>query len=309
MSRIRIAASPHIVLEVLEGAREETCHFSSHEGKALANTRRDAPLPVPQVVAVHNDLVQESSPALRQYVKIEELLSKRSDLSTFLVHLTRTQAGQSAKDRLKAIIKDRRIQLGTPMGQAVSTLNAEEVSTDSQKCVCFTETPLENVKFMLGAIEGRRCEFEPYGVAITKRHGRKNGVNPIWYVDITPGHEWLTNPLNELVKEAIKSQVPFADCPISKITPFIEQMGSGKGATGASYRKEFWWEREWRSTSSVCLGSRLLVLCPEDEIEEFEKVKDELDVRVGASFIDPRWSLEQIIASLAGFPTDEVSLG
>ena len=169
-------------------------------------------------------------------MKIEELLSKRSDLSTFLVHLTRSQDGQSAKERLKAIIGDRRVELGTSMGQAVSTLKAKQVSTDSQKCVCFTETPLENVKFMLGAIEGRQCQFEPYGVAITKRHGRKNGVNPIWYVDITPGHDWLTNPLNKLVEEALQSQVPFEDCPISKITPFIEQMGSGAGAAGGGYR-------------------------------------------------------------------------
>lgn len=242
-------------------------------------------------------------------MKIEELLSKRSDLSTFLVHLTRSQDGQSAKDRLKAIIGDRRVELGTPMGQAVSTLKAQKVSTDSQKCVCFTETPLENVKFMLGAIEGRQCQFEPYGVAITKRHGRKNGVNPIWYVDITPGHDWLTNPLNKLVEEALQSQVPFEDCPISKITPFIEQMGSGAGAAGGGYRKEFWWEREWRSTSSVHLGSRLLVLCPEDEFAEFKAVIDALDVMVKASFIDPRWSLEQIIASLAGFPPDEIHLG
>jgi hypothetical protein len=245
-------------------------------------------------------------------VKIEDLLSKRSDLSTFLVHLTRTQDGQSAKDRLKAIIKGRQVELGTPMGQAVSLLKAKQVSADSQRCVCFTETPLENVKFMLGAIEGRQCQFEPYGVAITKRHGRKSGVNPIWYVDITPGHDWITNPLNKLVEDALQSQVPFADCAIAKITPFIEQMGSGQGAAGGGYRKEFWWEREWRSTSAVSLGWRLLVLCPEDEIDEFKQfvktVSEEQDVMIKASFIDPRWSLEEIIASLAGFPPDEIHL-
>jgi hypothetical protein len=85
-------------------------------------------------------------------VKIEELLSKRSDLSTFLVHLTRTQDGMTAKERLKGIVSARRVALGTPMGQAVSTLKAKHVSTDSQKCVCFMETPLEKVKFMLGEI-------------------------------------------------------------------------------------------------------------------------------------------------------------
>jgi hypothetical protein len=51
------------------------------------------------------------------------------------------------------------------------------------------------------------------------------------------------------------------------------------------------------------------VLCPEDEFAEFKAVIDALDVMVKASFIDPRWSLEQIIASLAGFPPDEIHLG
>lgn len=245
-------------------------------------------------------------------MKIEELLAKRSDLSTFLVHLTRTQHGQSAKDRLKEIIKRCEIALGMPMGQAVSLLRKKQLGTDSQKCVCFTETPLEHVKFMLGRIEGRQCQFEPYGVAITKRHGRKSGVNPIWYVDITPGHDWLTEPLNKLIEEALQSQIPFEKCAISKITPFIEQMGSGQDDTGGGYRKEFWWEREWRSTSAVSLGWRLLVLCPEDEIGEFKQfikeVNEEQSVMLKASFIDPRWSLEQIIAALAGFPANEIHL-
>lgn len=239
-------------------------------------------------------------------MKIEDLLSKRSDLSTFLVHLTRSHAGVTAKERLHRIITSQRLDIGDAMGLAVSTLAAGQLNADSQRCVCFTETPLENVKFMLGAIEGRQCQFEPYGVAITKRQGRENGVNPIWYVDITPGHDWLTGPLNNLVDEALASGKPFKDCPISKITPFIEQMGTGAKPEGGGYRKEFWWEREWRSTSSVSLGWRFLVLCPEEEFDGLNEIVKLLDVALKVKFIDPRWSLEQIIASLAGFSTAEI---
>lgn len=240
-------------------------------------------------------------------MKIEDLLSKRSDLSTFLVHLTRTHDGVSAKERLEEILKNQRLELGAPMGQAVKALNDKKMSADSQRCVCFTETPLENVKFMLGAIEGRQCQFEPYGVAITKRQGREKGINPIWYVDITPGHDWLTKPLNELIDPALASPTPFQDSPVAKIAPFVEQMGTGAKPSGGGYRKEFWWEREWRSTSPINLGWRFLVLCPDDEFDHFKSIVDGLDVALKLKFVDPRWSLEQIIASLAGFPPNEIS--
>ena len=35
----------------------------------------------------------------------------------------------------------------------------------------------------------------PYGMAITKQTARTCGVNPVRYLDITPGRDWLTSPL------------------------------------------------------------------------------------------------------------------
>jgi hypothetical protein len=48
---------------------------------------------------------------------------------------------------------------------------------------------------MLGQIEGRSVQLEPYGIAITKKLGRKGGVNPVWYLDMTPGHAGLRTML------------------------------------------------------------------------------------------------------------------
>jgi hypothetical protein len=233
-------------------------------------------------------------------MKIEKLLARRTDLSTFLVHLCRDGDGHTAKDRLARILTDGSIKARTAMGQAVNALRDKKLSAKSQRCVCFTETPLEHVSLLLGDIEGRACHFEPYGIAITKKQGRANGVNPVWYVDITPGHDWLTNPLNDLIAEAIDSG-DFAKSAIAKITPFIEQMGSGTTATGAPYRKEFWWEREWRCVGDFVLPTHLIVLCPESERKEFKKLVEADEFAPKAKFVDPRWSLEQIIARLAGF--------
>lgn len=46
-------------------------------------------------------------------------------------------------------------------------LERANLPTESQNCVCFTETPLEHVSLLLGKIGDRNCEFKPYGIAIT----------------------------------------------------------------------------------------------------------------------------------------------
>jgi hypothetical protein len=241
--------------------------------------------------------------------KIEEILARRTDLSTFLVHLCRdgkNPSGEkvSAKQRLRSILKSEVIKAVTPFGPSVDLLKKKE-SIASQRCVCFTEAPLEQVALLLGEIDGRECSFAPYGVAITKKQGRRLGANPVWYLDITPGHDWLTEPLKALIKEAVKKG-KFSDSHIAKLTPFIEQMGSGRRAIdGARYRKEFWWEREWRHVGDLALPTHVIILCPDDERAEIARVVDKESLI--ARFIDPRWSLEQIIARLAGF--DETDVG
>jgi hypothetical protein len=100
-------------------------------------------------------------------------------------------------------------------------------------------------------IAERSIQLQPYGLVVTWR-GRERGCNPVWYLDITPGHTWLRNAVNELVALAehegarqwdhvagIGAGTALEDAPILRLTPFIEQMGS-KNDGG---HKEFWWER------------------------------------------------------------------
>ena len=57
----------------------------------------------------------------------------------------------------------------------------------SQRVVCFTETPLEQIAMMLEDEPGRSVHFEPYGFLVTKPVARKTGCQPVWYTDHTRG--------------------------------------------------------------------------------------------------------------------------
>jgi len=229
-----------------------------------------------------------------------EVIARRSDLSTFLVHLTRTSNGVSGRDRLASILSSDRISAVTMFGMAKAQL-PPGVQLDSQKCVCFTETPLEYVHLLLQAIDGRQIDFEPYGIAFPKRLGRGMQINPVWYLDMTQGYEWLTHAVDALVTQALANGAQLDAHPIARLAPFIEQMFTHRDENqNVIRRKEFWWEREWRKVGPLVLPQRVIVLCPESEFEQFAAVVDG-NALLSACFIDPRWGLEQIISRLAGY--------
>lgn len=229
-------------------------------------------------------------------MEIRKILSKREDLSTFIVHLTRGYADNTAKENLESIVADKKIAAKSMYGSAKKTIEEEERVLDSQKCVCFTETPLQHLSLLTEKIEGRQCQYEKYGIAFPKKIARKKGIHPVWYVDITSGtgKDWLMKPINKMIEDELKRD-NFEDSCIAKLSPFIEQMGMGE-----SYCKEFWWEREWRHVGDFQLPDKYILICPENEIKKFKKLSNDENIR----FIDPDWGLEEIIASLAGYDLD-----
>src|SRR4051794_34015473 len=116
-------------------------------------------------------------------MEARDVIARRSDLSTFLVHLTRTSNGQSGHDRLRSMILNWRLDATSMFGAAKGRLEEVGAVTATQKCVCFTETPLEYVHLLLQQIDNRQVQFEPYGIAFPKKLGRARGVNPVWYID------------------------------------------------------------------------------------------------------------------------------
>jgi hypothetical protein len=226
---------------------------------------------------------------------IGELLHRRSDLSTFVVHLTKDADGgaPAARDNLWAILRDRILRAGQPMGWAHTEATAlGGAALESQRVACFTETPLEHLYAMFADIRGRSVHLRGYGLAFTKVAARGMGINPVWYIDMTPGRSWeLAGALDDLRERAVRDGLDTD--PAGRLFPFIEGMGDWRGSGGRI--KEFWWEREWRHRGDLVfrLEDVALLIVPADDHAAFEPL---LPGRV----IDGTWGLERIIAKLAG---------
>ena len=160
---------------------------------------------------------------------------------------------------------------------------------------------------MCQKIEQRRRQFRPYGLAFTKTWARLRGVNPVWYVDITPTpREWLLTAVERMVSEAIAAHD--FDHDIFRITPFIEAMGR-MGERDGRRPKEFSWEREWRyAAEDLEFGTDGLVavLAPADQHASLRQdlAGEEDNAGEGFRYLDPSWSVERMIAALAGVRED-----
>ncbi|MFB4273515.1 abortive infection system antitoxin AbiGi family protein [Nonomuraea sp. GTA35] len=201
---------------------------------------------------------------------IDHILQRRTDLSTFIVHFTR-DTSTSARDNILSILTSGQIRANASFGMAAEQLRNTPYEA-TQRVACFTETPIEHAWAMSTPIAGRNVRLSQYGVAFTKDWARKSGVNPVWYLDITPDHDWLTNPLQQLIDQALEQlNLPFTQPgglpPVLRLTPFIEQMGTGTRRDGTTYRKEFAWEREWRhnGTFNFSLGNAVAIFAPEND--------------------------------------------
>ncbi len=184
-------------------------------------------------------------------LRVQDLLSRRADLSTFVIHLTR-DGEHPARNNLVSIAADRRLEARTPMGWSINNKASPCPDPDSQRVVCFSETPLEHVYSLFADIEDRSVHLKPYGLAFTKKRARDLGVNPVWYVDRNAGaeHGWkLAGALDEAFKAAVGTG-RFGAQPIAAALPFIEAMGSWPRDKPTTI-KEWWWEREWRHLGNL----------------------------------------------------------
>ena len=247
--------------------------------------------------------------------EIKEILSRRYDLSTFIIHLTRNFDGSSAKDNLKSILKSQTVMAKTPMGVARYWVDGYPEAENSQKCVSFSEAPLDQLWSFVEEIDTPRdVKFSKYGIVFPRQVARRLNLNPIWYIDKTPGTKLLygnigsSEPLNQII-ESIESK-KFQTHPISELTPLMDIMGKW-----GRKRKEFYWEREWRKKGDLNFEPNDIAfgLCPEEDIDEFESWVNNRLIAYNKfrkhllRFVDPTWGLQEILAVLSGIDRSDFS--
>jgi hypothetical protein len=211
---------------------------------------------------------------------ILELLNRRNDISTFIIHLCRNLDTQSAGQRLRNIL------LGNPPVIRAfnnSGLYATDQNLDT-KAVCFSETPLEHIYTLVADIDNRRCEYQRYGLIFSKDFLREKGASPIWYINhLTIGGSRIRTAFDNLKQSLTSQQINY----FREIAPFLEYWDRYP-------RRDFYWEREWRFKGDFFfnLTDLILGICPESEVEIWER---DFPIR----FIDPIWGIDKIIKKVA----------
>lgn len=235
--------------------------------------------------------------------EIQEILNFRTDISPFLVHLTREYNGIAARENLENIIKEKTLrQSGKRVSDARFGIDDREFEEEERKqlfgAICFTETPLNEVHCLL-EIQRRNFDLKPYGLVFMKERLSKRGVAPVFYLNNKMGDKdgvlRVLCSLGESNKTKEESK---------KILPLIAFFGKHITPPNARAPKngehDFLWEREWRypyicgnlvfTEEDVFVG-----LCPHEEIGQFEKQFSPI------KFVDPirnmKWYAPTLVES------------
>src|SRR5258706_13210636 len=111
----------------------------------------------------------------------EYATARRTDLSSFLVHLTRDDQ-HSAKQNLIKILKSKTINALNHHCLFQKSLNTRPKNAAKFRVVCFTEAPLAELNYLTQQMYKRSKQLSPYGLVFRKRTVYEFGGNPVFYL-------------------------------------------------------------------------------------------------------------------------------
>ncbi|MFH1891259.1 MAG: hypothetical protein ABIK83_01085 [Candidatus Zixiibacteriota bacterium] len=208
---------------------------------------------------------------------IDSILRFRSDLSPFLVHLTKDESGgRSAKENLTKILTEKQLLCSDQLisdarfGMLTSSLTEAE-KQDLFSAICFTETPLNEVHSLL-EISYRGVDLKPYGLAFLKERLADRGVSPVLYINNIRGN-------SDALFQAMCTLCETRRNEAKRLLPLMAVFGKKIQPPAASNPQSgdvnFIWEREWRQPKSEGqLGFEandvFIGFCPHEEIDHFD---------------------------------------
>lgn len=214
-------------------------------------------------------------------VNSEDVLNRRSDLSTFVVHLCRDHDGKDARERLKSILSETPPTIKASRASGIFANNFKLAG--KTQAACFTEMPLEHIYSFSQLLKGRKYQFRRYGLVFSKPFALARGIGPIWYMNgFSDQPEGVISAINQLTNSLSDDQIEH----FRKLAPFLEWWHGGRN---------FYWEREWRHSGDFTFsrGDVLLGICPDAEVNFWERDFPPI------KFFDPADSLDSVIEKLA----------
>lgn len=227
--------------------------------------------------------------------------STRNDLSNFLIHLTKDGSYSKyipsnrggyyyvkdvvvAEESLKSIILNLNIEARSSYGYFKLKLKTpnklkEIVEPSWIKSVCFSETPLIEIKSFYQKTIYKRNDYKKFGLAFWQDKIKDKGGNPIFYFDSKRSD--FIQGLDHMLQGNIENFKPMMHL-YEGFGPFI---GSQNGYS------DFRWEREWRKNGDLSFNHSDVAfgICPEDKISHFEDLSNKK-----IPFIDPDWDNTKI---------------
>jgi len=193
---------------------------------------------------------------------VRKIKRPRTDLSTFLVHLTRdtsAEGGGTPEQNLHSI-------LDVNPKPKIKALNRYGLFCDStliDKVICFTEAPLDQVKY----IEKSSKTLSDFGLVFSLEFVRNRGGNPTFYINtydqnkLKDSMTYLFNNLQNINNKGLFKS-------IKNLAPFINTFGK----TSANSYADYSCEREWRIVGDLTFDFNdvIIGLCPHYKINDFE---------------------------------------
>lgn len=229
----------------------------------------------------------------------------REDISRFLVHLTRDYDNVVASNNLISILNNKAIFAKNAHCLVMHKLGQMNFSQKLQEefyTVCFTETPLPQIKQLTKEIEGRRIKLSPYGLVFWKDELFDKGASPAIYINAkgTSVSEFLIDEFISIFKDITTFRgLRDKEAHYKNIVHYYSLINVVKD------EHDFMWEREWRhhgnfgfkygSVSAIIAPSpdRFKKLCEGNCSKHLKKYLDRIP------FISPDWTYEELLEELA----------
>ena len=234
-------------------------------------------------------------------------LITREDLSKFVVHLTKDSDEKSASENLINILKSKLIEARTPHCLFKPDIEKRRsFSVELQKqfnTVCFTETPLSQIRHLATDIPGRKVHLKPYGLVFRRSAILEKGGGPAIYINAEGTRH------KEMLLRRFRSD--FRD--ITNIAEARLKHGEFLEAVINHYSlcnlmidyHDFSWEREWRYRGNFKFKYFEIVAILVDGTLHFKKlIEDNLSEEKRRHLrriplINPDWNYERVIDQMS----------